>query len=87
MHNNKLKNNIHLNNLLKYHKHKSPYKIMFKIIPLKIKFINSIMESEILLQKGRIVYINYGKESEKYAVLVDFVNIKKAIIDSPNGKV
>lgn len=49
MHNNKLKNNLYLNNLIKYHKHKSPYKIMFKIIPLKIKFINSIMESEILL--------------------------------------
>lgn len=44
------------------------------------------MESEILLQKGRVVYINYGKEAEKYAILSDFVNTKKAIIDSPNGQ-
>lgn len=43
------------------------------------------MQSEILLQKGRIVYVNFGKEAQKYAVLTDFVNTKKVIIDSPIG--
>lgn len=43
------------------------------------------MQSEILLQKGRIVYVNFGKEAQKYAVLTDFVNTKKVIIDSPTG--
>lgn len=44
------------------------------------------MQSEILLQKGRIIYINYGCLAQKYAVLCDFVNTKKVIIDSPNGE-
>ena len=43
------------------------------------------MQSEILLKKGRIVYINFGKEAQKYAVLTDFVNTKKVVIDSPTG--
>lgn len=44
------------------------------------------MQSEILLNKGRVVYINFGKDAQKYAVLCDFVNTKKVIIDSPNGE-
>lgn len=44
------------------------------------------MQSEILLQKGRIIYINYGSLAQKYAVLCDFVNTKKVIIDSPAGE-
>ena len=43
------------------------------------------MNSEILLQKGRIVYINFGPHAQQYAVLADFVNTKKVIIDSPAG--
>lgn len=45
------------------------------------------MNQEILLQKGRIVYINFGKESQKYAVMSDFVNTKKVIIDSPINQI
>lgn len=41
------------------------------------------MNKEILLQKGRIVYINYGSESQKYAVMTDFINTKRVILDSP----
>lgn len=41
------------------------------------------MNKEILLQKGRIVYINYGSESQKYAIMTDFINTKRVILDSP----
>ena len=45
------------------------------------------MNSEILVQIGRIVYINYGADSQKLAIVRDFVNTKKIIIDTPNGTV
>lgn len=45
------------------------------------------MNSEILLQKGRIVYINYGENSQKYGIMVDFVNTKKVIVDSPTNSI
>jgi ribosomal protein L14E/L6E/L27E len=45
------------------------------------------MNTEILVQIGRIVYINYGSESQKVAIVRDFINTKKIIIDSPNGSV
>lgn len=45
------------------------------------------MNSEILVQIGRVVYINYGSESQKLAVVRDFINTKKIIIDTPNGEV
>ena len=45
------------------------------------------MNSEILVQVGRIVYINYGVNSQKLAIVRDFINTKKIIIDTPNGTV
>lgn len=45
------------------------------------------MNTEILIQIGRIAYINYGPDSQKLAIVRDFINTKKVIIDSPNGTV
>ena len=45
------------------------------------------MNSEILVQIGRIVYINYGVDSQKLAIVRDFINTKKIIVDTPNGSV
>lgn len=38
---------------------------------------------EILLQIGRIVYINYGSLSQQLCIIRDFINVKKVIVDSP----
>lgn len=45
------------------------------------------MNTEVLVQIGRIVYINYGADTQKLAIVRDFINTKKIIIDSPNGSV
>ena len=41
------------------------------------------MNTEILLEIGRVVYINYGPLAGKPAVLVDIVNGSKVVIDGP----
>ena len=41
------------------------------------------MNSEILLELGRVVYINYGPSAGKIAVVVDIVNGTKIVIDGP----
>ena len=45
------------------------------------------MNSEILVQIGRVVYITYGTDSQKLAIVRDFINTKKIIVDTPNGSV
>lgn len=41
------------------------------------------MNGEILLELGRVVYINYGPSAGKIAVVVDIVNGTKIVIDGP----
>ena len=41
------------------------------------------MNTEILLELGRVVYINYGPLAGKPAVVVDIVNGTKVVIDGP----
>jgi len=41
------------------------------------------MSSEILLELGRVVYINYGPQAGKIAVVVDIVNGTKIVVDGP----
>jgi hypothetical protein len=45
------------------------------------------MNTEILVQIGRVVYINYGSDSQKLAIVRDFINTKKIIVDTPKGSV
>jgi len=42
------------------------------------------MNTEILLELGRVVYINYGPLAGKPAVVVDIVNGTKVVIDGPS---
>ncbi len=39
--------------------------------------------SEVLLELGRLVYVNYGPLSGKVAVVVDLINANRVIIDGP----
>lgn len=41
------------------------------------------MNSEILVNLGRVVYINFGKDAGKIAVVVDIVDGKRLIVDGP----
>ena len=41
------------------------------------------MNTEILLELGRVVYVNYGPLAGKPAVVVDIVNGTKVVIDGP----
>lgn len=41
------------------------------------------MSSEILLELGRVVYINYGPQAGKIAVVVDIVNGTQIVVDGP----
>jgi len=41
------------------------------------------MSSEILVQLGRVVYVNYGEHAGKLAVVVDIVDGKRVVIDAP----
>lgn len=41
------------------------------------------MSSEILVQLGRVVYVNYGEHSGKLGVVVDIVDGKRVVIDGP----
>lgn len=41
------------------------------------------METEILLNLGRVVYINFGPLSGKIAVVVDIVNGTRVVVDGP----
>ena len=41
------------------------------------------MNTEILLELGRVVYINFGPLAGKPAVVVDIVNGSKVVIDGP----
>ena len=41
------------------------------------------MNTEILLELGRVVYINFGPLAGKPAVVVDIINGSKVIIDGP----
>lgn len=41
------------------------------------------MESEILLNLGRVVYVNFGALAGKTAVVVDIVNGTRVVIDGP----
>ena len=42
------------------------------------------MEKDILVNIGRVVYINFGPLSGKLAVIVDLVNASKIIVDGPS---
>lgn len=42
------------------------------------------MNTDLLLELGRVVYINYGPYAEKIAVVVDIVNDKRCIVNGPN---
>lgn len=42
------------------------------------------MENEMLLELGRVVYINYGPMAGRAAVVVDIVNGSKVVIDGPS---
>ena len=42
------------------------------------------MNNEMLLELGRVVYINYGPLSGRPAVVVDIVNGSKVVIDGPS---
>ncbi len=41
------------------------------------------MQSEILVNLGRVVYVNYGPLAGKLAVVVDIINGSKVVIDGP----
>lgn len=41
------------------------------------------MENEILLNLGRVVYVNFGPLSGKIAVVVDIINGTRVVIDGP----
>jgi len=41
------------------------------------------MSSEILVNLGRVVYINFGQEAGKLAVVVDIIDGKRVIVDGP----
>lgn len=41
------------------------------------------MNNEMLLELGRVVYVNYGPLAGKPAVVVDIVNGSKVVIDGP----
>lgn len=41
------------------------------------------MNQEILLELGRVVYINFGQYAGKIAVVVELLNNKKTVIDGP----
>ena len=41
------------------------------------------MNTEILLSLGRAVYVNFGPEAGKLAVVVDIVNGSRVVIDGP----
>lgn len=41
------------------------------------------METEILLNLGRVVYVNFGPLSGKIAVVVDIINGSRVVIDGP----
>lgn len=42
------------------------------------------MNQEILVSVGRVVYVNFGPDAGKLAVIVDIVNGKRVIIDGPS---
>lgn len=41
------------------------------------------MNSEMLIELGRVVFINYGEDSGKLGVVVDIINEKRIVIDGP----
>lgn len=41
------------------------------------------MNTEILLELGRVVYVNYGPDAGRIGVVVDIVNAKRVIVDGP----
>ena len=41
------------------------------------------MNEEILLELGRVVYINHGQYAGKIAIVVELLNKRKTIIDGP----
>lgn len=43
------------------------------------------MSSEILVQLGRVVYVNYGEHAGKLAVVVDIVDGKRVVVDGPTS--
>lgn len=42
------------------------------------------MNTEILLELGRVVYVNYGPDAGRIGVVVDIINGKKVIVDGPS---
>lgn len=42
------------------------------------------MNTEILLELGRVVYVNYGPDAGRIGVVVDIVNGNKVIVDGPS---
>ena len=42
------------------------------------------MNTDLLLELGRVVYINYGPYAGKIAVVVDIVNGNRCIVNGPN---
>ena len=42
------------------------------------------MNTEILLELGRVVYVTYGPDAGRIGVVVDIINAKRVIIDGPS---
>ena len=42
------------------------------------------MNTEILLELGRVVYVNYGPDAGQIGLVVDIVNSRKVIVDGPS---
>ena len=39
--------------------------------------------SEILVSLGRVVYINFGQDAGKLAVVIDIIDGKRVVVDGP----
>lgn len=42
------------------------------------------MNKEIMLELGRVVYVNYGPDAGRVGVVVDIVNANRVIVDGPS---
>jgi large subunit ribosomal protein L14e len=42
------------------------------------------MNTEILLELGRVVYVNYGPDAGRIGLVVDIVNSRKVIVEGPS---
>ena len=42
------------------------------------------MNKEIMLELGRVVYVNYGPDAGRIGVVVDIINANRVIVDGPS---